>query len=759
MSEDRPRRVMWLLNHGAARRFEIPMLRRSGYSEIFLPKSYPDYGFRSASVDWSEDSNLTIPAADLETLNATDWYNDVPRHVWDIANRHFDVMFFLLHFPEFVSDATRSFRGVMIWRTYGREIDDNYNGVLRKITRDRGPTWLKSIGERFVFGMAYEHLHMIEPDYIRKRAVYLPLGMDDAEVRDEWQGSDKRMLFVCPDLETSPYYGRVYRNFMRDFGDLPYAIGGSQPIASTKPNVLGYLPQAEFDRNMRQFRVMYYHSSEPNHVHYHPFEAVKVGMPLVFLANGLLDRLGGKNLPGRATSAGAARRLIARLQAGDKALADRIRATQGVLLNDMQADRCAPFWDIGMKRVSQIVDRIRARPIQPPRPKRIAVLMPLVYRGGSLDATKLVAEAIHHGSRQAGEPAQVVIGYPEDATYNEEDFAGLPDGVQKRPFKWREVTGAQARRIMALAGDDDWTAESSVYQVPDDGINTFYDCDVWLQVSDRAMAPLLPIRSVAVLVYDYVQRYFELWDLNTTYRFLRVGWLADKVLTTTKFTTRDAIQFGSVPLKRVARLPMLGRRLIDTTSPDRQAAPYFVWPTNASPHKNHGNAAKALSIYYNEMQGRLECVITGTDSEMLAEGGRPHLDAAAPILQRLAKAGRVIVARSLEEQTYARLVEGAVFVWHPATVDNGTFSVVEAAFLGVPSLSSDYPPMREMDETFGLGLHWAPADEPYKMAAALRWMEDNSNSAAKGLPSAAELEKHSPEELGLAYWKEVGKLA
>src|SRR6185312_8594263 len=93
-------RVMWLLNHSSARKFEVAMLKSVGVSQIFLPKLFPnDVSFRSASVDWSEDANLDIPQAELDVLNAADWYNGADAAAWKIANRHFDVCFFILQYP------------------------------------------------------------------------------------------------------------------------------------------------------------------------------------------------------------------------------------------------------------------------------------------------------------------------------------------------------------------------------------------------------------------------------------------------------------------------------------------------------------------------------------------------------------------------------------------------------------------------------------------------------------------------------------
>ncbi len=83
MSDQKKHRVMWLLNRVTARNFELPMLKSLGIKEIFLPKIMPpDPDFRSVSVDYSEDANLTIPAQDLALLNGADWYGDPGADAW-----------------------------------------------------------------------------------------------------------------------------------------------------------------------------------------------------------------------------------------------------------------------------------------------------------------------------------------------------------------------------------------------------------------------------------------------------------------------------------------------------------------------------------------------------------------------------------------------------------------------------------------------------------------------------------------------------
>ena len=108
--------------------------------------------------------------------------------------------------------------------------------------------------------------------------------MVDTEIVDKWNGSVKKVLFICPRIRISPYYENIYKKFKEDFEDIPHSIGGVQPIPVKGDNsILGYLPQKEYDALYPSHSVMYYHSTNKRHVHYHPFEAVKCGLPLVFM--------------------------------------------------------------------------------------------------------------------------------------------------------------------------------------------------------------------------------------------------------------------------------------------------------------------------------------------------------------------------------------------------------------------------------------------------------------------------------------------
>lgn len=758
-------RVMWLLNHTSARKFELLMLKRVGINEIFLPKTYPaDPSFRSASIDWTEDSGLTIPAHDLAALNDIDWYGEISTDAWALANTYFDVAFIILHSPGTLASAAKHFKGVVLLRAYGMNSGLTYHKVLELLSKNGtiDPSVFK-LGKRLFFGEAYSHLADSESEFLKRNRCFLPLGLADASMSDNWEGAQEKILFVCPDIGLNAYYVDIYKEFVANFGDLPYSIGGAQSVMVGDDNVLGYVSNEQHAENMKQYRVMFYHSQEPNHIHYHPFEAIRAGMPLVFMGGGMLDRMGGSNLPGRCTSIKEARKKIRRLLNGDQTFLEHIKQSQSVLLEPMKPENCENSWRAGFDQIKNNLANCRLedtnRPV-PTRRKRIAVILPEIYRGGTLRGAISFAQALYLGSRQFQEAADIVFFYLEDKGYQpDEHFRDLPKEIMRRPFQWKNLCADDARRAMRYAGSQGWEPAYENYIVPDDGIAQLQDCDLWLFISDRISTPILPITPIAIVVYDYLQRYESLLPPGADQPYITAARLAERVFVSTRFTQADAVQYAGVKPDRVVKLPMLAPEFtpapINATG---QSANYFIWSTNAAPQKNHINAAEALRIYYEELRGTLACQVTGVNTKRLLEYDQPHLKHMAEIISRskvLRK--RLKFAGEISDKSYRKVLSEAHFLWHPGRIDNGTFSVIEAAQLNVPSLSSSYPAMIEIDQQFKLQLAWMDSDAPENMARQLKWMEKEADKRRSMLPGEEQWKSQSIEALASTYWEEVRK--
>lgn len=490
------------------------MLKRLGY-EVFTPKSYPnDPNFRSASTDWSEDANLTIPAAELAILNDANWYAGANTAAWDIANKYFDLAFFFLFDLRGVEKLCRKFEGELLWRTYGLASDFTYSDML-----DRDPhylatrTALRRAGQRVWFAEAYEHLHEVENDWIRHRAVFLPLGLAGAENEGgaRWTGGDKRMLFVCPDIGFNVAYAEIYEKFKSEFKGFPYAVGGAQSTTPNDPRILGYLPLEVHLRNMTEMQVMFYHSSEPRHIHFHPFEAVKAGMPLIFMAGGILDRMGGVELPGRAKNWNEARQKVRRLLDGDEEFCQQVRASQAVLLEGMKAENLVHHWKQGIGRVRAAAEH--KSKAKRDHVRRVAVLTEPRFKKWALS----VASAIQAEAENAGIRMKVIVGM--DATEEGLDLETLPI----RKFEWREISHVQAVRCLSYAGAERWL-HGDTFLAPDDQINYFQDADVWIIVGGPAQHPVLPLKPIVVVLPEVLREY-ETPDELRPFKHPRLGFI------------------------------------------------------------------------------------------------------------------------------------------------------------------------------------------------------------------------------------------
>lgn len=752
-------RVLWLLNHTTVRKFEIAQFRALGIEEIYTPKTFPyDEGNLSANVDFSLDANLSIPQAELDILNAQDWYGSPSPEAWDIANRYFDVAI-VGFFPEQLKSAVRNFKGSVVLRVFGLSVGYSYSQLIYKYAGERLVREIKGLGHRFWFGAGYEHLHQEESPFLALRNCFLPVGLATHDTSAEWTGSCAKILFVCPRIGSSPYFEKVYKDFLHHFGDMPYTVGGAQPVAVEKADVIGFVSREEHERNMREHRVMFYHSQEPNHIHYHPFEAIAAGMPLVFMAGGLLDSLGGEGLPGRCKSIEEAQDKVRRILAGDDDLIRAIRDTQNVLLRAIKAENCAPAWQAGFRRVLDALEKHRAQPnVRPKQKPRVAVILPVAHKGGTLRGAKLLAEAIHHGSAQAGEPADVVLLHLDNpGDYTEDDFLDLPPTIRRRTFKWKSLASGEARRAMRYAGHDDWEPTAARYSVIDDSIKQLQDCDLWLIVSDRLLEPILPLRPIALLVYDYLQRYVPFMHKGADQCFLNAARAAERVFVTTQFTRQDALQYAGVTPEKVVKLPMLGPRFnLEGEGTGAEESDYFIWTTNAAMHKNHAKAIQALQIYYQKLNGSLRCEVTGVGTDDLLSKPPQHLkETIAALKSNKRVCERLTWHGNLEDDVYQARLLNSAFLWHPARIDNGTFSALEAASLGVPTLSSDYPAMREIDQQFSLNLAWMNCDDARSMAQALKAMEQTHLERRAALPSTEVLASQDVHQLSGAYWKAV----
>jgi len=343
----RPRRIAWLLTHASLRSAEVPVLRSLG-CEVWVQKAFPDApGYRSCSADPRWDEGSTLPPDALADLNAFDFYTrPITPRIAGLLAEHFDLAVIDGNAPVKTREVLTHFPGPVLMRAFGMEDPVSYSrlhfaefhpGLARALLDNYG---------RFWFGAFYPEVIPHENELLRRRAFHLPICLPEGAWRREgtWEGGDGRVFFVCPSANDDVHCHAIYANFKHAFGDLPHVIAGRQDVPVNDPNVTGFLPGDEYGKLFRRVQVMYYHSQEPRHLHYHPLEAMTSGMPVVYLRGGLLEKYDTGSQAGACADEAEAHEKLRRVLAGDRPLIAAIRASQRTAVDKWRPETARTAW-------------------------------------------------------------------------------------------------------------------------------------------------------------------------------------------------------------------------------------------------------------------------------------------------------------------------------------------------------------------------------------------------------------------------------
>ena len=765
------KRILWLFNHTSLRKFELPLLIEMGY-EVYCPKKFGfAYGDRSASVSYEYDESLSIPKDILDKLNEVDFYKKIDAEVVEILNKYFDMAFCALTREPFRTIIYK-FKGAIMLHAFGLEEKESYASVLQFLYGHQVLSQIKKISNRFWFSQTYENLAENEPEIISRRALYMPLGLG-GDRSESWTGGEKEIFFVGPKIKTDVYYRNVYNDFCENFGDIPHYIGGGQLIEVDDDNtVLGFQPRDKFEYNMKHLAAMYYHSREPRHLHYHPLEAVEYGMPLIFMSGGMLDRLGGESLPGRCKTIKEARRKLIKLSRGDKRLANRIIKSQRVLLDTFQKEYAIPYWKEAMEKITaSLPNKDRGKSSV----RRVAVILPDAYKGGVLDYSLRFCRSIKNGVEENNDKCEVTFVYPDNVILDDnfEIESLYKEGIELRRFKaeYRDTEWIKKYYITQGFGDDPRcvTLNGEVC-ILKDGMNDMGDFDYAFIMSDQSpiAAPIFLNIPHAFVAHDYIQHYVPgvISDKSDFIKMVNQR-CADYVLVTSEPSKRDAATYAGLREDMVVLTPYMLESFSCDNIPDSSEKDYFVWSTNISKHKNHITALKALSKYYAD-GGKLDCYITGVNTECF-ESDTDVPDIVADYVKRVRSIieedenlkNRIVIKGNMPKDKYFCLLKKASFIFHPGYGDNGNASIYDAAVMGVPGLSSDYPAMRYFSDFIEAPIHYMNPFDVMDISRALEDMEYNCQNYKKEMPSLDDIKKadyHSKGQLLYSIVKEIADI-
>lgn len=410
----------------------------------------------------------------------------------------------------------------------------------------------------------------------------------------------------------------------------------------------------------------------------------------------------------------------------------------------------------------------------------ITVILPERYRGGTLRGALNIAKMLKIGAAANDQELALSFGYVDDPDiYSDDDFIEIKQlGIRPRPFRLEHVGAKSLDTILFkwLCKKND-NFKANAYTVFNDGVSNFEESDFWVIVSDRLSFPIPPHRNYAVVVYDYIQRYVpDIFGLDGASngnwmhfeQYAKAARDANFVICTTEQTRKDCINYVGAESEKVIKFPQefdpishVGK-IINFEKSKKKTKPYILWTTNSTQHKNHINIVKGLELFFtNNPNSNIDVHMSGVYTHLFHSGGANDVhfndSYAVKVRSEIQRSSnlkkRLKILGNIPDVEYKKQLSEAEWLLHGALYDNGTFSIIEAAWVGVPVISSDYPAIRECCDNFSLDIVLFDANSYVDLARVLEENLAKRKQCIEKIPSKELLVKNSFENVAPKYWR------
>jgi len=280
------KRVLWICYHYTHRYEEVNLLLDAGHEVIPIidpPNEVP-------GLNWKK--NNTLPEQALQAIRKIDLsihfehmrFNRrlTPRDK-KLINQHIDIIMIASFIPE-VAEFLKWFNGKVVFRAFGHGNLNSYTAICHSfklnldVFKNNNYIWcpISSSLDKAESAKITRNMVVVVPAVSRQRL-------------SKWHAKKSKKI-VCNTIsriQTVNYYKQVYTAYVKKYGSLPLMILGKNK-KSSDPRIVGNLNHKAYYDKMASARVVLYQTDNPYHLHYHPIEALAMGVPTLYHQNSML---------------------------------------------------------------------------------------------------------------------------------------------------------------------------------------------------------------------------------------------------------------------------------------------------------------------------------------------------------------------------------------------------------------------------------------------------------------------------------------
>lgn len=280
--------ILYILGHKTLTDFEVPILIKKGYG-VLVAKKFDSISTENNTVvsdPFKYDDFLNLDINIINNMNDIDWYNNnefISDDIINMLNKYFKIIFVtLLTNGKLLEQLTKNFKGMIYYRFFGRESNHRYNfaNISHNIK------YIFSYNEIFEFEKSFDNFFTSNNSHV------VPLGLSNNFIckwKNKYNPIINKICFICCKINLCSYYTNIYNEFTNKFKNYDYlVIGKNNKIKQN--NILNDLDDYNFYKKISECKLMYYHSQEERHLHYHPIEGIIIGIPIIFYEKSILSK-------------------------------------------------------------------------------------------------------------------------------------------------------------------------------------------------------------------------------------------------------------------------------------------------------------------------------------------------------------------------------------------------------------------------------------------------------------------------------------
>jgi len=325
--------ILYLLNHKTLNDFEIPILLNNGYG-VLTAKKMDGLKTYEHSINNSHtyDKFLKLENSDIIKLNDISWYDNITisSEIIKILNDNFKFIFVtLLLQPLLLNQLLKEYNGYIIYRFFGRESISRYKPFFDSYKLTDKVKFIFSYPEVLTFEQSIDSFFNSQNSFVCR------LGLNDnfiTKYRNTYSPVTNNICFIVSYSQINGYYKNIYNSFLENFSDYEYLLMGKQNI--NDKNAYDNPVDEIFYKKIAECKLMYYHSKEERHLHYHPLEGIIIGIPIIFHKESLLSSYLSQSV-GKCEDMADAKCKINKILNNDAAFIDAIIQEQNKIIHTL----------------------------------------------------------------------------------------------------------------------------------------------------------------------------------------------------------------------------------------------------------------------------------------------------------------------------------------------------------------------------------------------------------------------------------------